>query len=153
MTKKLVHKPTGQRAYEYNWHMAAPTATQQEPVLQGIQAYEDKLRKVAQRYTGMKHEDKLVERKFARAHRQIRKDLQALCTQYSGHRELHVRVKLVTGTIYTDVQLTADPECYVGRRYPNRVLEGELCGEWGQFRLSKVVRVYLARKTEAIVRR
>lgn len=93
-----------------------------------------------------------VDRKLARQERSAKKTLKALCIEWHGHREYHVRVRLCTGTQFTDVQPTDDPDVFTGRRYPAKVLQGEPCGAHSTFRISKVASFYVCNKREGIRR-
>jgi len=115
---------------------------------------EDKLRKLAKRYESSgRLEVQWADKALAQQARNTRKALVTLCKQYNGHREYHVRVRLCTGTWFTDVQPTADPEVFTGRMYPILAMGNVPSGITGTFRFTRIAQVDIRRKSSAITRR
>jgi hypothetical protein len=91
-----------------------------------------------------------------KAHKQTRrtvKDLRALCKAYNGNREYMVVVVLQMGTVYTNVQVTGNPERFSGLCYPCKAMGTVTNGTQGTFRYTQVREFYLAPKNATITRR
>lgn len=117
--------------------------------------YEDSLRARAHQFESSgKLEVRWAERTLARQARQTKKDLLALCKQYSGHRDLMVVVVTQMGTVFTNVQpQQGNPERFAGLCYPVKALGRVTCGTHGTFRFTQVREFYVQQKTGTITRR